>query len=71
MTKEIKKVTTLKKTTVAKKETPIKEIKPAGKTKYDIYDNTGKYIRTYSLKEHGKDFKKLAKGFCDKKGFNM
>jgi hypothetical protein len=34
--------------------------------KFDVYDDKT-FIRTYDKKTHGKDAKKLAKQFCEKK----
>ncbi len=32
----------------------------------DVLDKEGNYIRTYSKKEHGSGYKKLAEGFASK-----
>ena len=32
----------------------------------DVVDKNGEYIRTYSRKVHGKDYKKLAEEFAEK-----
>jgi uncharacterized membrane protein len=33
-----------------------------------VFDGNGRYVRTYTPKLHGKDFAKVAKQFCAKKG---
>lgn len=33
----------------------------------EVYQKNGKYIRTYTLREHGKDYAKLAEQFITKK----
>ena len=40
--------------------------KLVGVSSVDVLDPNGEYIRTYSKKVHGADFKKLAEGFVSK-----
>ena len=51
-----------------KKEDKPKVVAPklVGVSSVDVLDPNGEYIRTYSKKVHGADFKKLAEGFVSK-----
>lgn len=59
------------KNNMAYKRVNIEEIKeevigPVEDVTYHIYDIYDKYVRTYSVKEHGKDAEKMAKQFAIK-----
>ena len=44
---------------------------PKTVSKCDIYGADNTFIRTYSRKLHGKDYKKLAKGFAKKNNYEV
>lgn len=53
-----------------KQENPEAEViaEKKGVSALAVYDNQGRYIRTYSAQEHGANFIELAEGFAKKKG---
>jgi predicted transcriptional regulator len=61
----------IKKMKEVQKPKPAPIINRVVKGDYVIVDQRGKYIRTYTVKDHGKDAQKFAVQFALKKGYRI